>query len=185
MLRRTTLALVLLAAVGGPAAAAPPSSPPLPTPALPGAHAVPAALAGSVVQELNRVRAAHGLGPLRPSRGLSVSARRHSSQMGRRGFFDHDSADGTPFWRRIERFYGDEGFRGWAVGENIFWQSPRTLAALSVVRTWLGSPGHRANVLSRQWRDVGVGVVSMSSAPGVYGGAPVTIVTVDFGDRRR
>jgi uncharacterized protein YkwD len=180
MLRRTTLALVLVAAVGAPAASA--SSPP--TSAFTDAHAVPA-LAGSMVQELNRVRAVHGLGPLRPSRGLSVSARRHSSQMGRRGFFDHDSPDGTPFWRRIERFYADDGFRRWAVGENIFWQSPGTLTALSVVRTWLGSPGHRENVLSRQWRDVGVGVVSLSSAPGVYGGSPVTIVTVDFGNRRR
>jgi uncharacterized protein YkwD len=105
--------------------------------------------------------------------------------MGRRGFFDHNSADGTPFWRRIERFYSDDSFRSWAVGENIFWQSPRTPAALSVVRTWLGSPGHRENVLSQQWRDVGVGVVNLSAAPGVYGGAPATIVTVDFGNRRR
>jgi uncharacterized protein YkwD len=180
MLRRTTLAFALIAA-----AAAPASSASLATPERAGAHAVSTALAGSVVQELNRVRAAHGLPPLRPSRGLSASARRHSGQMGRRGFFDHDSADGTPFWRRIERFYGDEGFRKWAVGENIFWQSPRTLAGLSVVRMWLGSPGHRENVLSGQWRDVGVGVVNLSSAPGVYGGSPVTIVTVDFGNRRR
>jgi uncharacterized protein YkwD len=179
MLRRTTLAFVLLMV-----AAAPASSASLAPAALPDAPAVPTALAGSVVQELNRVRAVHGLRPLRPSRALSVSSRRHSSQMGRRGFFDHDSADGTPFWRRIERFYGDDGFRSWAVGENIFWQSPRTPAALSVVRTWLGSPGHRENVLSRQWREVGVGVVSLSSAPGVYGGAPVTIVTVDFGNRQ-
>jgi uncharacterized protein YkwD len=105
--------------------------------------------------------------------------------MGARGFFDHDSADGTPFWRRIERFYGGRGFRSWAVGENIFWQSPTTLGAITVVRSWLRSPGHRANMLSRDWRDVGVGAISLPRAPGVYGGAPVTIVTVDFGKRRR
>jgi uncharacterized protein YkwD len=112
------------------------------------------------------------------------SARRHSIRMGRRGYFDHDSVDGKPFWRRIQRFYGDDGFRKWAVGENTFWASPRTLAGISVVRSWLGSPGHRENMLSRAWRDVGVGVVNMSSAPGVYGGSTVTIVTVDFGRRQ-
>jgi uncharacterized protein YkwD len=105
--------------------------------------------------------------------------------MGQRGFFDHTSPDGTPFWRRIGRFYKGRGFRSWQVGENIFWRSPARIAAISIVRSWLASPGHRANVLSRSWRDVGVGAVSRPSAPGVYGGSPVTIVTVDFGKRRR
>ena len=190
MLRRTTLVLALLAITSAPVAAAPvlPAAPPVPLPALQGASTSPLALkmlGGSVVQELNRVRAARGLRPLRPSRALVASARRHSAQMGARGFFDHNSADGTPFWRRIERFYGDSGFRSWEVGENIFWQSPSTSAASSVVRSWMGSSSHRANMLSRSWREVGVGAVSLPSAPGVYGGSPVTIVTVDFGKRHR
>lgn len=190
MLRRTTLALVLLAITSAPAAATPvlPTGPPVALPALPGTPTSPLALkvlGGDVVEELNRVRAARGLRPLRPTRSLVASARRHSTQMGTRGFFDHNSADGTPFWRRIERFYGGRGFRSWEVGENIFWQSPATIAATSVVRSWLGSSGHRANMLSRAWRDVGVGAISLPSAPGVYGGSPVTIVTVDFGKRQR
>jgi uncharacterized protein YkwD len=142
-------------------------------------------LGGNVVAELNRVRAARGLSALRPTGPLAASARRHSAQMGARGFFDHNSADGTPFWRRIERFYGGRGFRSWEVGENIFWQSPARIAATSVVRSWMASSSHRANMLSHSWRDVGVGAVSLPSAPGVYGGSPVTIVTVDFGKRRR
>jgi uncharacterized protein YkwD len=161
---------------------------PAPIPLLTTGHATAASiqvLGGTIVQEVNRVRAARGLQSLRAASSLASSARRHSTQMGQRGFFAHESADGTPFWQRIERFYGDNGFRSWEVGENIFWQSPATIAATSVVRSWLASPGHRANVLSRAWRDVGVGAVSLPSAPGVYGGAPVTIVTVDFGKRRR
>jgi uncharacterized protein YkwD len=191
MLRWTTIALVLFAASGTPAAADPGLLPgrPLPLPLLSGGQASPAwlqaALGVNVVTELNRVRAARGLRPLRPTASLAAAARRHSSQMGRRGFFAHESADGTPFWRRIERFYGPRGFRSWEVGENIFWRSPASTAAISVVRSWLASPSHRANVLSRAWRDVGVGAVSLPSAPGVYGGSPVTIVTVDFGKRHR
>jgi uncharacterized protein YkwD len=189
---RTTVVLVVLAVSATPAAAAPQLLPrppvPLPLPLLSGGAASPAALqvlGGDVVQEVNRVRAGRGLRPLRETGSLAASARRHSTQMGQRGFFDHNSADGTPFWRRIERFYDDRGFRSWAVGENIFWQSPTAIAAISVVRSWLASPSHRANMLSREWRDVGVGAISRPSAPGVYGGSPVTIVTVDFGNRRR
>jgi uncharacterized protein YkwD len=188
MSRRPMLVLVLLVVFGTPAAAASPpliSPPPVPLPLLPGATQAHAMLSGSVVAELNRVRAVRGLRPLRSTSALAASARRHSTQMGQRGFFDHDSADGTPFWRRIERFYAGRGFSRWEVGENIFWQSPTTIAAISVVRSWLASPGHRANILSRQWRDVGVGAISLPSAPGVYRGSPVTIVTVDFGTRVR
>jgi uncharacterized protein YkwD len=189
MLRWATFVLVFLAFSGTPAAAAPgllPATAPIPL--LRSGQASPAALqllGGSVVQEVNRVRATRGLPALRAAPSLAASARRHSAQMGRRGFFAHESADGTPFWRRIEHFYVDDGFRSWEVGENIFWESPASIAAMSVVRSWLSSPGHRANMLSRSWRDVGVGAVSLPSAPGVYGGAPVTIVTVDFGKRRR
>jgi uncharacterized protein YkwD len=188
MLRRTTLALVLFTVTGTPAAAAPHLLPRAPAPLPAGGTASRTALdvlSGDVVRELNRARAERGLRPLRTRPSLIVSARRHSAQMGQRGFFDHDSADGTPFWRRIERFYGGHGFRSWAVGENIFWQSPTAIAAISVVQSWLESSPHRANMLSREWRDVGVGSVSLPSAPGVYGGSPVTIVTVDFGKRRR
>jgi uncharacterized protein YkwD len=190
MLRPITLVLVLLAISGAPAPAERGllSQGPVALPLLADGTASPTALevlGGGIVQELNRVRVARGLPPLLSTASLTISARRHSTQMGQRGFFAHSSADGTPFWRRIERFYAGRGFRSWEVGENIFWQSPASIAAISVVRSWLASPGHRANVLSRSWQDVGVGAVSLASAPGVYGGSPVTIVTVDFGKRRR
>jgi uncharacterized protein YkwD len=190
MLRWITLLLALFAVTGSSATAEPGllGQPLVPLPLSASGAASPAALQllrGDVVRELNRVRAARGLRTLRGTHELATAARKHSLQMGRRGFFAHESADGTPFWRRIERFYGGRGFRSWAVGENIFWQSPAAAAAVGVVRSWLASPGHRANVLSRDWRDVGVGAVSLPTAPGVYRGSPVTIVTVDFGKRRR
>jgi uncharacterized protein YkwD len=189
MRRLVTLAFVFFALSVMPAAAKPvlPSLPAsLPTIQGPANSALArTVLDVTVVEELNRVRATRGLRPLRPVRSLAVAARRHSIQMAQRGFFDHNSVDGTPFWRRIERFYGDRGFRSWEVGENLFYQSPTTIVAASVVRSWLASPGHRANMLSRAWRDVGVGSLSLPSAPGVYGGSPVTIVTADFGKRRR
>jgi uncharacterized protein YkwD len=180
-----TLVLALTALTCAPASAAPVLVPPTSAQSAVSSPLALAALRGNVVVELNRVRATRGLTPLRPSPALVASARRHSAQMGARGFFDHNSADGTPFWRRIERFYGGRGFRSWEVGENIFWQSPSRTAAVAVVRSWMASAGHRENMLSRSWRDVGVGAVSLPSAPGVFRGSPVTIVTMDFGKRGR
>ena len=52
------------------------------------------------------------------------------------------------------------------------------------LQLWLDSPPHRKTLLSRQWREVGLGAVHVASAPGTFGGREVTIVTADFGVRR-
>jgi uncharacterized protein YkwD len=49
---------------------------------------------------------------------------------------------------------------------------------------WLRSPVHRANLLAAQWREIGIGAVHVTSAPRMYRGAPVTVITADFGVRR-
>jgi uncharacterized protein YkwD len=48
---------------------------------------------------------------------------------------------------------------------------------------WMTSPEHRANLLDRNWREIGLSAVHSASAPGVYHGGAVTIVTADFGVR--
>ncbi|MGB2953364.1 MAG: CAP domain-containing protein [Gaiellaceae bacterium] len=131
---------------------------------------------------MNVVRVSHGLRPLRFSRGLAAAARRHSVDMANAGYFQHDSANGAAFWKRIARFYGSAGYRYWSVGENLFYESPDATAA-SAMTAWMHSAGHRENILSREWRDVGVSAVHAVAAPGQYGGSAVTIVTVDFGVR--
>ena len=139
-------------------------------------------LEGAVVARINLIRRRHGLRPLRSSGRLAAAAAYHSGDMARKGYFEHDSASGTPFWRRIERFYPSRGFRSWTVGENLLWASD-TYGAAFAVREWMHSPPHRENILSRDWREVGIGAVIAPSAPGEYGGRTVTIVTADFGAR--
>jgi uncharacterized protein YkwD len=141
-----------------------------------------AVLEEAVVARMNLVRRRHGLRPLRYSGRLRAAAVFHSRDMGRRGYFEHDSISGTPFWRRIERFYPSRGFRSWTVGENLFWAS-ETYGAAFAVREWMQSPPHRQNILSRDWREVGIGAVYFANAGGEYRGRPVTIVTADFGAR--
>jgi uncharacterized protein YkwD len=135
-----------------------------------------------VLAELNDVRRAHGLRPLRLSAPLGIAADRHSRAMGRHGFFEHESRDGSSFWRRVKRFYGSRGYRRWSVGENLLWSTPG-LDATRAVELWLKSPGHRKNILTPRWREIGLGAVFVRGAPGVFGGRDVVIVTTDFGVR--
>jgi uncharacterized protein YkwD len=135
-----------------------------------------------VIARINTIRRGHGLRPLRNNARLAAAAAYHSGDMARKGYFEHESANGAAFWRRIERFYPSRGFRSWTVGENLLWAT-NTYGPAFAVREWMNSPPHRANILSRDWREVGIGAVTVASAPGEYGGRPVTIVTADFGAR--
>ena len=141
------------------------------------------ALEAAVIGRINAIRRARGLRPLRNNGRLGAAADFHSRDMARKGYFEHDSAGGTAFWRRIERFYPSRGFRSWTVGENLLWGTDQYGAAFAV-REWMNSPPHRENILSRDWREIGIGAVFVASAPGEYRGRSVTIVTADFGSRR-
>jgi uncharacterized protein YkwD len=131
---------------------------------------------------INIVRAEHGLPPLRLSPELTRAAALHDRQMERAGYFGHDSPSGEPFWRRILSWYPPLPGRSWIVGENIAWNS-EAISAARAVALWMGSPEHRANLLGVRWRDVGVAVLRVAAAPGVFGVGPATIITVDFGAR--
>src|ERR687886_2560335 len=100
------------------------------------------ALESRVLVDLNRVRAQHGLAPLRSSAKLSAAASQHSREMARVGYFSHNSADGSAFWRRIQRFYPSSGYGSWSVGENLLWSSPDVDAA-GAVKMWVGGPEDR------------------------------------------
>jgi uncharacterized protein YkwD len=103
--------------------------------------------------------------------------------MARYGYFDHVSPSGGAFWRRIAVYYRWDGYRRWHVGENLEYGQPG-LGPLEVLQDWLTSPAHRANVVSTRFRDAGIGVVSVASGAGVFGGLPTTIVTLDVGFRK-
>jgi uncharacterized protein YkwD len=81
------------------------------------------------------------------------------------------------------RFYGrGRGWRAWSVAENVLCHSRRLTASAALGR-WLASPGHRANLLSRLWRDVGLAAVYAGAAFGESGADDVLFVTADLGFR--
>ena len=174
---RTSVALaVLVATVGVASASAAPS----------GQSGVRAlrSLDLAIVAQLNVVRAQHGLRRLTVAPGLAASARVHSREMAGSGVFEHDSPNGTLWWKRIRLSYGPVGFHSWSVGETLAWLSSSGTAA-EVVTMWLNSPEHRAIILGTTWHELGVSAVQASAASGDFGNEAATIVTADFGVRSR
>ena len=140
-------------------------------------------LEGAVVRAVNLVRADAGLRPLRTSPSLRTAARGHSRAMLERGFFSHDSADGTQFSERIRRHYTNRGWRTWSVGEALLASQGSTVTPDAVVAAWLESPPHRAIIMSPTWRDAGIGVLYAPEAPLEFGDTETVVVTADFGLR--
>ena len=139
-------------------------------------------LASAVVARVNAIRAESGLERVRLSVPLAQAAALHSREMAELGFFRHGSADGSPFRRRVDRFYVSKGFRSWRAGETLLWASPG-IDARGTVDDWLRSPDHRAILLNPAWHDIGVSGVHAADAPGIFQGHDVTILTADFGFR--
>jgi uncharacterized protein YkwD len=121
----------------------------------------------NLLQAINAARAARGVPPLQVGDRLQRAARAHSRAMARSGGFTHGN-----WYQRLRRF----GVRGRTLGETIAWGVGTDGTAAAIVRMWLASPPHRATMLARGFRSVGVGV-----ALGTMGGFPgATVATADF-----
>jgi uncharacterized protein YkwD len=128
----------------------------------------------------NKVRAEHDLPSLRENRRLRKAAVGHSKDMVKDGFFEHTTPDGTTMVDRILRAKYVREDQGWALGENLAWGTGSLGTPRGVVDSWMNSPGHRANLLKRSFRDVGIGIVlgvPVSDAAGAT-------YTIDFGVKR-
>jgi uncharacterized protein YkwD len=146
-------------------------------------HVKMSSLESGVLSALNTIRTQHGLQPVKISARLTASAAQHSNEMGADGYFEHNSHDGTAFWKRIGHWYGSKGYGYWSVGENLLWSSPQVDPA-GALQLWMNSPEHRANILTARWREIGISAVHVAAAPGTFKGLEVTIITTDFGIRR-
>ena len=130
---------------------------------------------------VNRERTSRGLRRLRSNDRLANAARKHSRDMDERKFFSHDSPGGRSLLDRVKRAGYRGGSRGLFVGENIAWGSGSYATPAEILDGWMHSPGHRANILRREFTEIGVGVAI--GAPRPVRGLPAAIYTTDFGRR--
>lgn len=132
--------------------------------------AVKTSAVSSLLQAVNQTRAAHGLRPLKADRSLTRAANAHSVEMIRGNYFSHGD-----FHSRMVAFH----VQGPAAGENLAWGNGSYAQAPTIIREWLASPAHRANLLRPGWTRIGIGL-----ARGTFlGNGGSTVVTADFAGR--
>jgi uncharacterized protein YkwD len=128
---------------------------------------------------LNGERADAGLAPLQADAKLSAASRGHSQDMVDRQYFDHGEPGGRDLVARVRAVGFIDPKQGWMVGENIAWGSGTLSTPASIVAAWMASPGHRENLLNRDYREIGIGIVPGSPRARDLAGAAT--YTTDFG----
>jgi uncharacterized protein YkwD len=128
---------------------------------------------------INEKRDSAGLKPFDRSKKLQKAAQRHTDRMVGTGCFAHQCRGEAGLDSRLSSVdYLVNGLTSWAYGENIAWGMYDRGTPRAIVGAWMNSSGHRANILSRSFREIGVGFgagtpQSKKDPGGIY--------TTDFG----
>jgi uncharacterized protein YkwD len=117
------------------------------------------------IDELNDVRRANGLAPLRESGSLNDSSGSYARRMLRDDFFGHGPSIDVA-----------GGFR--SAGETLAYHTGWDAQPRRTITRWMNSPGHRAVLLSPSFRWVGMGL-----ARGRLGGRVATVWVAHVGSR--
>ncbi|MCD1258106.1 peptidoglycan-binding protein [Paenibacillus athensensis] len=130
-----------------------PTRTPAPTPAPSAAPGTaPSAEEMAMIDLVNKERAAAGLAPLAVDSALTRTARLKSQDMVDNNYFSHDSpAYGSPF-DMMKNF----GISYRTAGENIACNQSVQAAHEAL----MNSPGHRANILNKDYTHIGIGIVN-------------------------
>lgn len=104
-----------------------------------------------VVSLVNAERAKAGCGPLTANSTLNRAAQGHSDDMAARDYFDHTNPDGDGPGERVTA----AGYPWSTYGENI---AMGQSTPEQVMEAWMNSPGHRANILNCDFKEIGIGI---------------------------
>jgi uncharacterized protein YkwD len=114
-----------------------------------------------MLASVNAARKQARLQPLKANARLDKAAQGHAEDMLARGYFAHKSPSGTTVRERAKA----AGYDWRAIGENIaFGQT----SVEEVMETWLDSPGHRKNILTASFTELGVGIAMGLGPDGKY-----------------
>ena len=129
---------------------------------------------------MNSFRRRSGLRPLLANRRLTRAAAAHSRSMVRGRYFAHTGPGGPVLAGRLRRVRYLPA-RRWLIGENLATSAGRAATPVSILRAWIRSSPHRANLLESTFREVGLGLVPGQPRRSARRGLTLT---ADFGFRR-
>jgi uncharacterized protein YkwD len=158
--------------------------------ACPGADAVPTAATIAEASQatlclLNDERAAAGLHPVAETPGLTQPSAAYSARMVAEDFFAHVSPDGGSLVDRLtaSRYIAPDG--DWTVGENIAWGQGELGTPRNIMIAWMNSPGHRHNILTGEFDQIGIGIALGTPGDPTWGATYTTDFGVVAGDEAR
>jgi uncharacterized protein YkwD len=145
--------------------------------AMPGKHNA-AKIRTATMCLLNKERAKAGMGKLRSNTKLRRAARSHSTDMVSRGYFDHSGPAGDTLLTRVDDVHYIKATASYFLAENIAWGSGSLATPAEIVKAWMNSPGHRANILTARFKEAGIGIALGTPSDASLAGATYTM---DFG----
>lgn len=108
-----------------------------------------------VLDSINNIRAANGLGPLAASQTLTNIARSRSADMLSRGYFSHYTPEGLNIFNILK----SNGISYRNAGENLAHSQPASAGTpQAFADAWMNSPTHRANILRGEYGQIGIGL---------------------------
>ena len=110
---------------------------------------------------INAERARRGAVPLTENAQLQKAAEGQSLDMATRKFFEHRNPDGVEPAARIVR----AGYPPILIGENLAWGEDWRSTPAEIMKGWMGSPGHRDNMLEGRYREIGIGLAYAAPQP--------------------
>jgi len=123
---------------------------PTPTPQSP---QLPSSPKSSLLSLINQERQKNGISSINSNTALNNAAQAHADDMVQNNYFSHTGRDGSsPADRAVRAGYGSR----WT-GENI---AGGTRSPSQVFSMWMGSTGHRQNILNPAWKSAGIGLAS-------------------------
>jgi|ERR1044072_3783042 uncharacterized protein YkwD len=108
-----------------------------------------------ILRSVNYERARQGLKPLIWNDRVANMARLHSRHMADQHFFSHQDKDGQIVSNRANK----AGITWTSIGENLIWFSGASDPVKYAVDSWMDSHGHRINILTKGWKQTGIGAV--------------------------
>lgn len=130
---------------------------------------------------INAERTSRGRSALGPRDDLQQAARNHTATMLGNGCFSHQCGGERDLIGRVTTTGYLPCNCSWSVGEDLAWGNRRFSTPRATVHAWMGSPPHRANILSPVFKEVDIGMGS--GRPGKRGAKAATY-TANFGVRR-
>jgi uncharacterized protein YkwD len=129
---------------------------------------------------LNGERAANGVPALTENALLTQASQAYSDLMIAKAFFAHETPDGVDLVTRLsDAGYLTDNLDDWSAGENLAWAQGDLATPRSIVSAWMGSPGHRENILNADFTEIGFGITLGTPTAGSSGATYAT----DFGRR--